>query len=99
MSTAVVDVSPRGARVTVRSGFATAGNAVLTLGVFAIAAASLIPIGRWAFVNARWTGTATDCRAAGVGACWAFIGHKLPFILFGLYPATERWRPAVATAL
>jgi general L-amino acid transport system permease protein len=99
VSTAVFDVSRRGARATVRSAFASVGNAALTLVVLAIAAAALIPIGRWAFVAALWTGTAADCRAPGVGACWAFIGHKLPFILFGLYPATERWRPAVATAL
>jgi general L-amino acid transport system permease protein len=52
---------------------------------------------RWALVDARWSGTAADCRAADAGACWSFIGHKLPFILFGLYPATERWRPALAT--
>src|SRR5690242_14310775 len=74
-------------------------SAALTLIVLTIAAAALIPLGRWAFVDARWTGTPADCRAPGVGACWAFIGHKLPFILYGLYPATERWRPAVATAL
>lgn len=99
MSTAVFDVSRRGARANMRSAFASVGNAVLTVVVVAIAATALIPIVRWAFVDARWTGTAADCRAPGVGACWAFIGHKLPFILFGLYPATERWRPAVATAL
>jgi general L-amino acid transport system permease protein len=99
VSIAVFDFSPRDARATLRAAFASAGNAALTLIVVAIAASALIPIGRWALMDARWTGTAADCRAAGVGACWAFIGHKLPFILFGLYPAAERWRPAVATVL
>src|SRR5205085_1030005 len=58
-----------------------------------------IPLVRWAFVDATWMGTAAECRAAAAGACWAFIGHKLSFIVFGLYPAAEHWRAAVATAI
>ena len=69
----------------------------ITVVAIAAATAALLPVVRWAVVTARWSGTAGDCRVAGVGACWAFIGHKLPFILFGLYPAGERWRPALAT--
>jgi general L-amino acid transport system permease protein len=61
-----------------------------------IAATALVPIVRWAIVDATWSGTAAHCRA-GRGACWAFIAHKLPFIVFGLYPPTERWRAAMAT--
>jgi general L-amino acid transport system permease protein len=66
----------------------------------AIAAVGLaaIPAIRWGVIDATWSGTAADCRA-GRGACWAFIGHKLPFILFGLYPAGARWRAAAATAV
>lgn len=66
---------------------------VVTLVVVTVA---LVPVARWAVVNATWSGTATQCRAGG-GACWAFIGHKLPFIVFGLYPPAERWRAALAT--
>jgi general L-amino acid transport system permease protein len=64
-----------------------------------LAAAILLPLLRWGIVDARWRGEAAGCRAPNVGACWAFIGHKLPFILFGLYPPSERWRPAVATCV
>lgn len=64
-----------------------------------LAATILLPVVRWGIVDARWGGDATSCRAPGAGACWAFIGHKLPFILFGLYPANERWRPALAVGL
>jgi general L-amino acid transport system permease protein len=28
------------------------------------------------------------------GACWAFVAERLPFFLFGTFPADERWRPA-----
>lgn len=74
-------------------------RAVATLAAIAVAALVLLPVLRWALVDARWRGTAADCRAPGAGACWTFIGHKLSFILFGLYPATARWRPATATVL
>jgi len=61
----------------------------------------------WAVVNAIWdvpgTGQQVDtsaCRAArGEGACWALIGEKYRFILFGLYPFDEQWRPAVVVVI
>lgn len=58
--------------------------------------AIFIPFIRWGIVDARWRGDAVACRTPNAGACWAFIAHKLPFILFGLYPSAERWRPALA---
>ncbi len=62
----------------------------------------------WGVINAVWTvpetaGGAPDpeaCRAAkGVGACWAMIGDKYRFTLFGRYPYDEQWRPAVVMLL
>ena len=86
-----------GARI--RRGFASPAQGAITVLVAAIAAAIMIPLAKWAIVDATWHGSAADCRAAAAGACWAFIGRKLPFILFGLYPAGEHWRPALATAV
>jgi general L-amino acid transport system permease protein len=60
-----------------------------------IVAAAAIPLARWALIDARWTGSADDCRAAS-GACWSFVGHKLSFVVFGLYPQVERWRAGIA---
>ncbi|HEY7237498.1 MAG TPA: amino acid ABC transporter permease [Gemmatimonadaceae bacterium] len=99
MSTALIESPPGSVRANLRAAFASAPNIVLTLAALLGAGAVLIPVARWSLIDARWSGTAADCRARGVGACWAFIGHKLPFILFGLYPAAERWRPALATTL
>ena len=99
MTTALIESRGDDARARLRGAFANVPSACLTLIAALLAGAVLVPITRWALIDARWSGTAADCRAPGVGACWAFIGHKLPFILFGLYPATERWRPALATAL
>jgi len=59
---------------------------------------------RWAAVHAIWTlppGAGSSlCRAAsGQGACWAVIGERVRFILFGTYPFDEHWRPALACLL
>ncbi len=61
----------------------------------------------WGVVHAVWTvpetptgPDASACRdAKGVGACWAVIGEKYRFILFGRFPFEEQWRPAVVIAL
>lgn len=82
-----------------RRCFATPLNTVLTLVTVGIVILIARPVLQWAFVDATWRGTAANCRATANGACWAFIAHKLPFIVFGLYPTDERWRPAVATGL
>jgi len=59
----------------------------------------------WALVRAVWIlpgSTIEDtlaCRADGAGACWALIREKYRFILFGLYPYEEQWRPALCILL
>jgi general L-amino acid transport system permease protein len=60
---------------------------------------ALPPLFDWAVRDAVWS--ASDpavCREAG-GACWALIGQKYRFVLFGLYPYREQWRPALAVAI
>jgi general L-amino acid transport system permease protein len=50
----------------------------------------------WALVHAHWSAaTGKDCTAQGPGACWAFIGEKWRFILFGRFPYEEHWRPVL----
>src|SRR5437868_4823200 len=49
----------------------------------------------WFWRDAVFTGTSTDCRAA-TGACWAFVRAKVEFAIYGVYPAEERWRAALA---
>ena len=61
----------------------------------------------WGVITAVWSvpvvanplETAMPCRAPGVGACWAVIGDKWRFILFGRYPYDMQWRPALCVAL
>jgi general L-amino acid transport system permease protein len=62
---------------------------------------------RWGVLNAVWavpqgaSGPDTSvCRALqGAGACWAVIGEKYRFILFGFYPYDQQWRPTVCLLL
>jgi general L-amino acid transport system permease protein len=82
-----------------RRSFATPLNAAITIVVAAAVIAVAVPVLRWALVDAVWRGSADACRADGAGACWTFVGHKLRFILFGLYPPAERWRAGLAVLL
>ena len=48
-------------------------------------------------VNAVWTGSDREaCLATAerpdVGACWAFIGDRLAYVVYGSYPLASRWR-------
>lgn len=57
----------------------------------------------WGVISAVWStpdGGSTACRAvAGEGACWALIGEKHRFLLFGAYPFDEQWRPALSVLI
>lgn len=33
------------------------------------------------------------CRAPGAGACWAYIGARFNFFIYGFYPPDQYWRP------
>lgn len=52
------------------------------------------------FTKAVWPGgTVEDCRVMGAGACWAYIGARINFFIYGFYPMDEYWRPNVVFAL
>jgi len=73
-------------------------TAALTIGCLALLAWVLPPLLRWLVLDAVWLGDQAQCRAAS-GACWAFIGEKLRFILFGFYPPAEQGRSALVLVL
>jgi len=78
--------------------FNSFGNATLTvLGIVGLAALAW-PTLRFLLLDAVWRGTErTDCLAEtvghDVGACWPFIWAKFDQLMYGFYPASERWRP------
>src|SRR5438270_2310684 len=73
-------------------------NTILTLLALYILAMTIPAALRWAFIDAVWSApNGQACR--GDGACWAFIGEKLRFILFGRFPYAEQWRPLIVVML
>jgi len=53
----------------------------------------------WAVIGAVWRSPSSGACREAEGACWAFIGEKHRFMLFGTYPFEHHWRPALATVL
>lgn len=50
---------------------------------------------RWGLINATWSAnSAAECAPGG--ACWAVLRARYGVILFGLFPAEERWRAGLA---
>ena len=75
-------------------------NTILTLLALYFLAMAIPAAIRWTFIDAVWSApNGQACRGPRgeeAGACWAFIGEKLRFILFGRFPYAEQWRPLVA---
>jgi general L-amino acid transport system permease protein len=78
--------------------FSSAANTVLTLLCVALIVVAVPPVVRWALIDAIWSApNGAACR--GDGACWAFIGEKFRFILFGFFPVGETWRPVAVVVI
>jgi general L-amino acid transport system permease protein len=76
-------------------------NTVLTLAALSLLALVIPPVIRWALIDAVWTASnGQACRAASEGgACWAFVGEKLRFVLFGRFPYDQQWRPLLVVVI
>jgi general L-amino acid transport system permease protein len=71
-------------------------NAALTAGLIALVIWTLPDLLRWLVSDAVWTGNSGRDCAGHDGACWIFIRARTDQLLYGSYPAPERWRLAVA---
>lgn len=80
-----------------RSLFGSVGTGLVTLIIAVVLLTAVPKLLSWAVVNGVWSGGAEACGE--VGACWAFLRAKYRFILFGIYPPGEHWRPAVVIVL
>ncbi|MGD9613970.1 MAG: amino acid ABC transporter permease [Alphaproteobacteria bacterium] len=78
-------------------------NTLLTLLALYLLAVTVPPVIEWALIDAVWSAPdGQTCRSLGggeEGACWAFVGEKLRFILFGRYPYDEQWRPLLVVLI
>jgi general L-amino acid transport system permease protein len=78
-------------------------NTILTLLALYLLAVTIPPFIEWAIIDAVWSAPdGRACHGPGgeeIGACWAFVGEKLRFILFGRYPYDEQWRPLIVVVI
>lgn len=83
--------------------FASITSSIMSLLLILVLGKALFSLVQWGITHAIWViqGDQTGpCRAIrGIGACWAVIPEKYRFILFGTYPFSEQWRPALATLI
>jgi general L-amino acid transport system permease protein len=80
--------------------FATPLDTVLTLLGIAFLAWVIPPLYGFLIGNAVFVAeSGAACRFEHVGACWAYIGARMNFFIYGFYPIAEYWRPNVVFAL
>jgi len=73
--------------------FSSPGNTLLTLVGVVLALLVLVPLVKWAFINAVWNADdRTACANQPNGACWAFVKANFGQFIYGRYTDTERWR-------
>ncbi|MBP2446056.1 amino acid ABC transporter permease [Rhizobium leguminosarum] len=100
----------RGAGAWIRRNLlATPKDVILTILALALIAWAVPHLVNWLFIQAVWFGPdRTFCATTiqgGIqpdgwsGACWAFISAKYDQFIFGRYPLSERWRPAIVGIL
>ncbi len=81
--------------------FPSIPSGIISLLLIFVLGKACVSFVQWGIANAIWVVSGNDtsaCRALrGLGACWAVIPEKYRFILFGTYPFSEQWRPALAT--
>jgi general L-amino acid transport system permease protein len=79
--------------------FSTWYNALLTVLIVGGIARVLPPLLDWAVLEAHGFGESPLVCRRESGACWAFVGEKLRFILFGTFPYDQQWRPLVVIVI
>jgi general L-amino acid transport system permease protein len=79
-----------------RSCVSSPRNVALTLAFLLLIAWILPGLMRWLFIDAVWSGSSGRDCAGHDAACWIFLQARAEQLLYGDYPAGERWRLAVA---
>jgi general L-amino acid transport system permease protein len=77
--------------------FPNVASSLMTILIVLLLVWSVPPLIDFLIVKATWTGSDRDACLAGaqrpeVGACWAYIGDRLAYLVYGSYPIAGRWR-------
>lgn len=82
-----------------KSCVATPANVVLSIATALLLAWLLPELVKWSIVDAVWSGNSSKACEGHDAACWVFIRLRFDQLLYGPYPASERWRVDVVAAL
>ncbi|HSH43009.1 MAG TPA: amino acid ABC transporter permease [Arenicellales bacterium] len=90
----------RAARWSRDNLFSSPANTLLTIACVLALYWTLPPLADWLWRDAVLDAASrNECREAGSGACWAVVQVRLDQLLYGFYPAAERWRVNLAFVL
>ena len=76
----------------VKSCVATPLNIALTILVLVLLARTLPELIQWSLIDAVWSGNSARACEGHDAACWVFIRIRFAQLMYGPYPAPERWR-------
>src|SRR5215470_2836142 len=77
--------------------FSSVASTLMTILIVLLLLWSVPPLIDFLIVHATWTGSDREACLPSparpeVGACWAFIGDRFAYIVYGSYPIAGRWR-------
>src|SRR6185295_16975977 len=74
-------------------------NAVLSAVTLLLVGWLLADLLSWGVFDAVWRGNSSRACEGHDAACWVFIRLRFEQLLYGPYPASERWRVAIVATL
>jgi general L-amino acid transport system permease protein len=72
--------------------FSSPANTVLTLLALWVLYKTLPPLIDWLFISANWQEGTSRADCVKPGACWTMVRARFGQMMYGFYPAGERWR-------
>src|SRR5215470_875659 len=77
--------------------FSSVASTLMTILIVLLLLWSVPPLIDFLIVHATWTGSDREACLPSparpeVGACWAYIGDRFAYIIYGSYPIAGRWR-------
>src|SRR3954463_945013 len=82
-----------------KSCVASPANIALSIATALLLAWLLPELIKWSIIDAVWSGSSSKACEGHDSACWVFIRLRFDQLLYGPYPASERWRVDVVAAL
>src|SRR6266436_8596973 len=84
--------------------FPSIGSGALTVLIALLLLWIILPLIDFLLINAVWSGSDREACLPSparpeIGACWAYIGDRFAYIVYGSYPIAERWRVDIFFAM